>query len=98
VRSEEYTKAFSDAWMRQSLAVQIRGLRESAGLTQKAFGEWCGMPQSVISRLEREDYGLCTVKTLRKIADAFGVHLVVGFQPYSVLKDPPMPERVTLRR
>jgi transcriptional regulator with XRE-family HTH domain len=65
------------------IAAQIRALREQRGLSQKALAELAGMKQASISRLEDVDYDAWTVKTLRKLAEAFDVHLKVAFAPFS---------------
>ena len=46
--------------------------RKKVGLSQAALGKKVGMPQSQISRIERNP-GNCTVKTLRKLAKALKV-------------------------
>ena len=45
------------------------------------------MKQSAISRLESPDYGNLNIKTLRRIASAFDVGLIVRFVPFSELGD-----------
>lgn len=53
-------------------AKRIVAARKAAGLTQKQLGEKLKLPQSQISRIERNpDH--TTVKTLRKIAKALNV-------------------------
>ena len=59
------------------LRVQLAGeriaqARKAAGLTQKQLGEQLNLPQSQISRIERNpDH--TTVRTLKRIAKALGV-------------------------
>jgi HTH-type transcriptional regulator / antitoxin HipB len=59
------------------MAIEIAGerivkARKAAGLTQKQLGEKLGVPQSQISRIERNpDH--TTVRTMKKIAKALGV-------------------------
>ena len=45
------------------------------------------MPQNAISRLESPDYGRPTLTTLRRLATALDVGLVVHFVPFSQLID-----------
>ena len=55
-------------------AERIARARKAAGLTQKQLGEKLNLPQSQISRIERNpDH--TTVRTLKRIARALGVDL-----------------------
>ena len=55
-------------------AERIATARKAAGLTQKQLGEKLNLPQSQISRIERNpDH--TTVRTLKRIARALGVDL-----------------------
>lgn len=52
--------------------MEIAAARKAAGLTQKQLGAKLGLPQSQISRIERNpDH--TTVRTLKRIARALGV-------------------------
>ena len=53
--------------------------RKKVGLSQAALGKKVGMPQSQISRIERNP-GNCTVKTLRKLAKALKVDVATFLQ------------------
>jgi transcriptional regulator with XRE-family HTH domain len=66
--------------LRAFLADQIRALR--GDLSQKAFGEPIGKPQSVVSRLENEDYGKVTLQTLIDIAEKLDIALLVRFTDF----------------
>ncbi len=58
---------------RLTLAAQrVVRARQAAGLTQKQLGDRMGLPQSQISRLERNP-DRATVRTLKRIAKALGV-------------------------
>jgi len=48
------------------------------GVTQKELADRVGTSHSVISRIESGQYPT-SVTTLRRLAQAFGTHLVVGF-------------------
>jgi transcriptional regulator with XRE-family HTH domain len=52
------------------------------GLTQKEMAEKIGKPQSVISRLEDDEYGKVSVQTLLDVAQAVDVALLVQFVSY----------------
>ena len=46
-----------------------------------------GMTQNAISRLESSSYGKSTITTLKRLASAYDVALVVRFVPFSQLVD-----------
>lgn len=62
------------------VADQIRALRGDR--SQRAFGELIGKPQSVVSRLENEEYGKLTLQTLLDIAEKLDIALEVRFVDY----------------
>lgn len=80
-------KEFAHGYMQDHgnavIAAQIKALREQRGLSQEALAQLAGMKQERISKLENVDYDAWTTKTLRKLAEAFDVHLKVTFVPFS---------------
>lgn len=85
--SEFEDKDYAHAYMGErgdaEIAAQIRVLREQRGWTQAELAERSGMKQSRISALEDVNYDAWTVKTLRKLAEAFDVHVDVRFVPFT---------------
>jgi transcriptional regulator with XRE-family HTH domain len=67
----------------EGIAFQIRATRDAQGITQTALAEATGMSQNNISRLESPDYGKHTISSLKRIADALDVALVVRLVPFS---------------
>lgn len=67
----------------EGIAFQIRATRDSQNLTQSALAELVGMTPNNVSRLENPEYGNFTLSSLRRIAAAFDVALVVRFIPFS---------------
>ena len=72
---------FKDIWdsnavEREIVRMIING-REATGMTQKQLAELTGISQADISRYETGN-GNPTVKTLNKIANAFGQRLTIG--------------------
>ncbi len=62
----------ADAFGRKLAGEQVARARRSKGLTQKQLGAKLGIPQSQISRIERNrDH--TTVRTLKRVAKALGV-------------------------
>jgi len=80
-----YRDAFVAAQIPNTLVAQIETLREQRGWTQKELAEKAGMLQSRISVMESQSYDKFTLSTLKKIAAAFDVNLVVRFGPFSEL-------------
>jgi ribosome-binding protein aMBF1 (putative translation factor) len=70
------------------IGLQIRDLRETAGLTQKVLAQRLGVTQQVIARLESGEADNPTVTTLERIAEATGHRLRFKFEP-ARRKSPP---------
>lgn len=84
-RGKEYRESFVENEITVGVPFQIRAMREDRGWTQKDLGERTGKRQSVISQLESPGYGKLTLTSLRVLADAFDVGLMVRFVPFSEL-------------
>lgn len=67
----------------KGIAYQIKATRSKLGLSQDELAKTVGMSQNNISRLESPEYGKHTVSSLKRIADAMDVALVVRFVPFS---------------
>ena len=72
-------KAYEEAALAFALAEQVRRIREDKGLSQAELAEGMGTTQSAVARLEAGGTSP-TIPTLRKLADALGVELVLGFR------------------
>lgn len=83
--NEESRDAFVSADISGSLAAQIYYMREDREWTQKALADKVGMAQSRISLLEDPSYDKFTISTLRRLASAFEVGLLVRFVTFSEL-------------
>jgi transcriptional regulator with XRE-family HTH domain len=83
------SKAYRDAYVlehiKNGIAFQIRTLREDRDWTQGDLGGAMGKPRNVVSRIEDPNYGKTTLTTLREVAAAFDVGLLVKFVPFSRL-------------
>ncbi len=62
-------------------------MRDREKLSQEELAEKVGMNQNAISRLENPFYGKPTLTTLKRLAAAFDVGLVVRFVPFGELVD-----------
>jgi hypothetical protein len=79
----EFRASYMAHHLRAFLADQIRALRGEA--SQKDFGELIGKPQSVVSRLEDEEYGKVTLQTLIDVATKLDIALLVRFVDFPTL-------------
>ncbi len=84
-RGKEYRDLFVENEIAVGIPIQIRAMRDKKNWTQKELGERTGKRQSVISQLENPGYGKLTLSTLKTLASAFDVGLMVRFVPFSEL-------------
>lgn len=81
-------KAFRDAFInravRESVAAQVRALRQQHGLSRLAFAQRVGIHGMTVFRLERPSLnGFTRTDTLLRIASAFDVALMIKFVAWS---------------
>ena len=81
----EYRHAYADETLNALLASQIRVLREQRGLSQARLAEAIGTKQSGVSRLENAEYDGWSIKTLKRLAEAFDLRLHISFEPFGTL-------------
>ena len=79
-KGRENRSQFVESHIKKGLAYQIRAIRDSLEWSQERLAQEVGMPQNAVSRLESPDYGRPTLTTLRRLAAAFDVGLVVRFE------------------
>ena len=66
----------------------IRAIRDALGLSTRQLGDRLGVSKSRITRIEQDEVGgSVTLKTMRRVADAFGCVFVYGFVPRTTLED-----------
>lgn len=87
LQDKEYRDLFVAEEIDTGLPLQIRVLRTDRGWSQRELAERVGMTQEGICRLENLDYGRYTLTTLKRLASAFDVALVIRFEPFSRLVD-----------
>jgi transcriptional regulator with XRE-family HTH domain len=85
----EFRKQLIDEHINVGVAFQIRSLRDRQKLTQAKLSELLGdkRKQPLISEWENPNYGKYTLATLKDLAKAFDVGLLVRFVPFSTLVD-----------
>jgi transcriptional regulator with XRE-family HTH domain len=87
LRDKEYRDIFVEEEISTGLAFQIRRMREARGWSQGTLAERIETTQAGISRLENPNYGRFSLSTLKRLASAFDVALIVRFAPFSALAD-----------
>ncbi len=85
LKNKEYRDNFVSSHIGVGLSFQIRGMRHQREWTQKNLADRADTKQEAICRLENPDYGRFTLETLRRLASAFDVALIVKFAPFSEL-------------
>jgi transcriptional regulator with XRE-family HTH domain len=86
LKDKEYREAFVASHINNGISFQIKTMRENRNnMTQAELANLTGMKQTAISRLENPTYGHFTLNTLKNIASAFDVALMVKFVPFSEL-------------
>lgn len=83
----EFRKQFIDEHITVGIAFQIRSLRNRQKLTQAKLAELLKVKQPLLSAWENPNYGKYTLGTLKDLAKAFDVGLLVRFVPFSKLVD-----------
>ena len=82
-KSHQARVSFVASHVDKGIAYQIRALRDRQKLSQGKLADMVGMNQNAISRLESPERGRPTITTLKRLAEAFDVALVVHFVPFS---------------
>ena len=85
LRDPEFRKQLIDEHINVGIAFQIRGLRNRQELRQGDLAEQLGVKQPLVSAWENPNYGNYSLNTLKDMAKAFDVGLLVRFVPFSTL-------------
>jgi transcriptional regulator with XRE-family HTH domain len=85
LNAKEARDAFVAAHLSDTIGSQIFSLRENRGWSQEQLASEVGMAQPRISVLEGGTD--CSLRTLKRVASAFDVAVVVRFVPFSELVD-----------
>lgn len=86
VASQEFRDSLTDAEIVNRISFQLKSMQEDRGWTQQELAERAGIAQPLISKYFG-GYERYSLQTLKKLASAFDVTLVVGFAPFSDLVD-----------
>lgn len=87
ILNREYRHGLVAAQIEIDLPLQLRALRKKRGWTQPEMAERTGMKQSRFPLMERPGSARFNLETLRRLAEAFDVALIVRFAPFSELLD-----------
>lgn len=84
---KEYAHAFVDSEITTLLPFQIREMRKERDWSQTKLAEMTGQNQKTISDFENPNYARYSLSSLKRLAEAFDVALIVRFAPFSELVD-----------
>jgi transcriptional regulator with XRE-family HTH domain len=84
-QDKAYRHASVASHITNRIAFQIRALREQRQWNQERLAQEAGMKQERISVLENPNHSSVNIETLKRLARAFDVALIVGFVPFSHL-------------
>jgi transcriptional regulator with XRE-family HTH domain len=80
---KQYRDAFVASHLSTNISAQIHATRERLGWTQTQLADAAGMAQARISVMEDPSYERSSISTLKRLASAFDVALIVQFVPFS---------------
>ena len=87
LNDSDFRKQFINAHVDEGIAFQIRALRNRQQLKQSELAQLMGVRQPLIASWENPNYGKYTLNTLKDLAKAFDVGLLVRFVPFSTVID-----------
>jgi transcriptional regulator with XRE-family HTH domain len=85
LHGKEYREALAIEHVNTTLAIQIRKMRENHQWKQSDLAARLDKHQETVSQWENPDYGRHSMTTLKALAAAFDVALLVKFIPFSEL-------------
>lgn len=87
LKNKEHREAFVSASVDQTIPFQVKAMRlaKHRNWTQEDLALRAGMKQERISTCENPNYGNFSLRTLKQLAAAFDVALIVRFAPFSEL-------------
>ncbi|MBN1191722.1 MAG: helix-turn-helix transcriptional regulator [Dehalococcoidales bacterium] len=87
LKDTDYRHQFVEEEINVGIAFQIRSLRNRQNMTQEELSKKLDKRQPLVSSWENPNYGKYTLATLKELAKAFDVGLLVKFVPFSTLID-----------
>lgn len=83
LQGKKYRHSFISSQIGANVAAQIASTRVARGWTQKELAKRAKMSQVRISVLEDPNYENFSIKTLKRIAEAFDTAIILKFAPFS---------------
>lgn len=80
LKDPELRRHFEEYELPVLLAVEIAALRRWKKMTQAQLAKKMGVSQQMVAQLENPGGSIPNVRTLQKVAEAFGKRLVIGFR------------------
>lgn len=93
LKNPEFKRHYQIEGVKLRIGYRIAELRGKAGMTQAELAKKIGVSQGFIAQLEMADTENYEIKTLKRIASAIGMTLVIGFMNKSDLKHKTAPVR-----
>jgi transcriptional regulator with XRE-family HTH domain len=87
LRDPEFSEGYAESFLNSYIATQIKVIREQRQMKQSDLARRVGTTQTAISRIENVNYSSWNINTLKKLARAFRVRLMVSFETYGTLPD-----------
>src|ERR1017187_5120 len=87
LQDPKYREAFASSRVAQTVAAQIKVMRQRMNMSQKDLARELETSQNAVYRLEKPNYGRPNISTLRKVASFFEVGLIVRFAAFSEIVD-----------
>jgi transcriptional regulator with XRE-family HTH domain len=87
LRDPEFSEGYAESFLNSYIATQIKVIREQRKMKQADLAREVGTTQTAISRIENVNYSSWNVNTLKKLARAFHLRLMVSFETYGTLPD-----------
>ena len=80
LKDQDFRKHYEDYELPVRIALEIAELRRTRKMTQAQLAKRMGVSQQMVAQLENPDETIPNVRTLQKVAEAFGKHLYIGFR------------------
>lgn len=81
LKDDNFANAWEESQEEETIALEIKKARLKAGLSQKQLAEILNTTQSFVSDIENANYDSYSIPTLKKIAKALKLELIVRFKP-----------------
>ena len=87
LRDPEFSEGYAESFLNSYIATQIKVIREQRRMKQADLARKVNTTQTAISRIENVNYSSWNINTLKKLARAFHLRLMVSFETYGTLPD-----------